>query len=74
MKNWKIPLFKMYHDKDDVKSVTSIIKRGMFLGLSSETIDFEKMIAEKRKPVILSTGMSEIKHTVEIFKRKKLTY
>tara|TARA_B110000495_G_C23033764_1_gene616566 strand:- start:1568 stop:1762 length:195 start_codon:yes stop_codon:yes gene_type:complete len=64
----------MYHDKDGVKRVTSIIKRGMFLGLSSETIDFEKMIAEKRKPVILSTGMSEIKHTVGIFKRKKLTY
>lgn len=64
----------MYHDKDDVKSVTSVIKRGMFWGLSSETIDFEKMIAEKRKPVILSTVMSEINHTVEIFKRKKLTY
>ena len=48
MASWKIPLFKMYCDKDDINSVTQILKRGMFWGLSSETIQFENLIAEKK--------------------------
>ncbi len=63
MKNWKIPLFKMYHDNDDVKSVTTIIKRGVFWGLSSETIDLEKKIAEyigTNYCVIFNSGTSAL--------------
>ncbi len=63
MKNWKIPLFKMYHDREDVKSVTSIIKRGMFWGLSSETIELEKMITEKtgaKYSVVFNSGTSAL--------------
>jgi len=36
----------MYSDKDDVRAVSSILERGMYWGLSSETIQFEKMISE----------------------------
>jgi len=46
MQKWKIPLFKIYNDKNDVASVTSIIKRGKFWGLSKETITFEQKIAK----------------------------
>jgi len=44
--SWKIPLFKMYCDDADVKAVNTILKRGMFWGLSSETIQLEKMISK----------------------------
>lgn len=74
MKNWKIPLFKMYHDKEDVKSVTSIIKRGMFWGLSSETIDFEKMIAEKtgtKHCVVFNSGTSALHALMLAYDLKK---
>ena len=63
MKKWKIPLFKMYYDNDDVKSVTSIIKRGMFWGLSSETIELEKMVSEKigvKYCVVFNSGTSAL--------------
>ena len=63
MKKWKIPLFKMYYDNDDVKSVTSIIKRGMFWGLSSETIELEKMVSGKtgvKYCVVFNSGTSAL--------------
>jgi len=63
MKKWKIPLFKMYYDNNDVKSVTSIIKRGMFWGLSSETIELEKMVSEKtgvKYCVVFNSGTSAL--------------
>jgi len=63
MKNWKIPLFKMYYDDNDVKNVTSIIKRGMFWGLSSETIELEKMVSEKigvKHCVVFNSGTSAL--------------
>lgn len=63
MTSWKIPLFKMYNDENDVKSVSSVIKRGMFWGLSSETIEFERKIAKVigvKFCVIFNSGTSAL--------------
>jgi perosamine synthetase len=42
--NWKIPLFEIYWDKEDVKSVTEAIKAGMNWAVGSNIEKFEKMI------------------------------
>lgn len=43
---WKIPLFKMYWDKDDVKKVTEAIKAGGYWAIGPNIQKFEKMISE----------------------------
>lgn len=68
MAQWKIPLFKMYCDDDDIQSVVSILKRGMFWGLSNETLQFEKMLAEitgSKYCVIFNSGTSAL-HAIMI--------
>jgi len=65
---WKIPLFKMYYDENDIKSVVSIIKRGMFWGLSSETLQLEKLIAKVvgvKYCVVFNSGTSAL-HAIMI--------
>ncbi len=65
---WKIPLFKMYHDNADIKGVTSILKRGMFWGFSSETIQFEKLIAKvtgMKYCIVFNSGTSAL-HAIMI--------
>jgi perosamine synthetase len=44
--NWKIPLFKIYWDKQDVEKVTSVIQRGMYWAIGPEVREFEKKVAE----------------------------
>jgi len=61
--SWKIPLFKMYSDNDDIQSVTKVIKRGMFWGLSEETTRLEKMLAKvvgTRYCVVFNSGTSAL--------------
>ena len=43
---WKIPLFKMYWDENDVVSVNAAIKTGMNWALGQQIHEFEKNIAE----------------------------
>lgn len=43
---WKIPLFKMYTDENDVKAVTKVIRRGSYWAIGPEVEDFEKRIAK----------------------------
>lgn len=46
MDNWKIPLYKILVDKEDVKSVTQVVKRGNYWALGPEIEDFEKSLAD----------------------------
>ena len=39
---WKIPLYKVDWDKEDVRSVTNVIKRGMDWAIGPEIEEFEK--------------------------------
>ncbi|NQE54227.1 UDP-4-amino-4-deoxy-L-arabinose--oxoglutarate aminotransferase [ANME-1 cluster archaeon GoMg3.2] len=42
---WKIPLFKIYWDEEDVKAVTEAIKAGMNWAVGPNVEDFEDLIA-----------------------------
>lgn len=43
--SWKIPLFKIYWDEDDVESVSEVIKRGNYWTTGPEVEQLEKKIA-----------------------------
>ena len=43
---WKIPLFKMYWDEDDISQVNNAIRSGMNWALGPQIPTFEKMIAD----------------------------
>jgi len=44
--NWKIPLFKIYWDKDDINSVSEAISCGMNWAVGPEVTEFEKKLSE----------------------------
>ena len=43
---WKIPLFKIYWDHDDIEAAMEVIKRGSYWAIGPETEKFEEKIAE----------------------------
>ncbi|MDY6892970.1 MAG: DegT/DnrJ/EryC1/StrS family aminotransferase [Chloroflexota bacterium] len=43
---WKIPLFKIHWDEEDIKMVTETIRRGMFWAIGPNVESFEKMLSE----------------------------
>jgi len=60
---WKIPLYKMYHDDNDIDNVISVIKRGMYWGLSKETLEFESELAKyvgTKYCVVFNSGTSAL--------------
>lgn len=42
---WKIPLYKIFTDKEDIDSVTKVIRRGRDWAIGPEIIEFEKLLA-----------------------------
>ncbi|MDE1769760.1 MAG: DegT/DnrJ/EryC1/StrS family aminotransferase [Thaumarchaeota archaeon] len=68
MSQWKIPLFKMHYDENDGRKVLSVLKRGMYWGLSSETIELEKKVAEKtdRKYCVVFNSATSALHALMI--------
>jgi len=42
---WKIPLFKIYTDTDDLRFVSKVIKRGSFWAVGPEIEEFEQLLA-----------------------------
>jgi dTDP-4-amino-4,6-dideoxygalactose transaminase len=42
---WKIPLFKSYWDKEDIKAVSTVIKRGTYWATGPEIQEFERVVA-----------------------------
>ena len=60
---WKISLFNIYHEDDDIKAVSDIIKRGMYWATGSEIEEFEKKIAKyvgTKYAVALNSGTSAL--------------
>ena len=47
--DWKIPLFKVYWDEDDITAVNNAIKRGMSWAIGPEIAQFEVKLAEYLK-------------------------
>lgn len=46
MVEWKIPMFKIYWDKEDVELVSEAIEKGMFWAIGSNIDTFEKKISQ----------------------------
>ena len=42
---WKIPLYKVYVDDEDIRAVSKVIKRGMDWAIGPEIEQFEKLLA-----------------------------
>jgi len=60
---WKIPLFKMYWDEDDVKNVSDVIQSGMNWAAGPQTSLFEKKIAEytdSSYAIVFNSGTSAL--------------
>ena len=61
--NWKIPLFKIYWDQDDIEMVKEAIQRGMFWAIGPNIDRFEQMLAEYlgiRYAVVFNSGTSAL--------------
>jgi perosamine synthetase len=60
---WKIPLFKIYWDNDDVESVTETIEKGTHWAIGPNIEKFEREIAEyigTRYTVVFNSGTSAL--------------
>ncbi len=58
---WKIPLYKVDWDKEDVLTVTNVIKRGMDWAIGPEIEEFEQSLAnyhESKYCVVFNSGTS----------------
>ena len=44
--NWKIPLFKIYWEKDDINSISKVIKRGSYWTTGPEIEELENKISK----------------------------
>jgi perosamine synthetase len=59
----RIPLFKIYWDEDDIRSVGKVIRSGMYWTTGPKSKEFEKMIAEylgRKYAVVFNSGTSAL--------------
>ncbi|MBD3204696.1 aminotransferase class I/II-fold pyridoxal phosphate-dependent enzyme [Candidatus Woesearchaeota archaeon] len=64
--NWKIPLFKTYSDKNDIITISEIIKRGTYWASGPEINEFEKKLANfvgTKYALAFNSGTSAL-HTI----------
>ncbi len=60
---WKVPLFKIYNDKNDLNGVLRVIKRGTDWAVGPEIKEFEKKISEytgTKYCVVFNSGTSAL--------------
>ena len=63
MKDWRIPLYKIYWDEEDKKSVMKVIERGSFWAIGPEVEEFEKLVADyigRKYGVSFNSGTSAL--------------
>jgi perosamine synthetase len=61
--SWKIPLYKIYWDEEDVNRVTELIRQGMFWAIGPNIEKFEKTLADrigKKYAVAFNSGTSAL--------------
>jgi len=70
----KIPLFKIFWDEEDIRSVNGVIQRGTYWTTGPESKEFEKMIAEyigTDYAVVFNSGTSALHAVVFAYNLKK---
>lgn len=63
MVEWRIPLYKIYWDEEDKKSVTKVIERGSYWATGPEVEEFEKLVADytgRKYGVAFNSGTSAL--------------
>jgi len=63
MTAWKIPLYKVFWDKEDLEAVAKVIRRGTFWAVGPEIEEFEKATAEyidRKHAVAFNSGTSAL--------------
>ena len=61
--NWKIPLYKIYWDEEDIQNVTNTIRRGMYWASGPNVEKFEQTIVEyvgRKFAVAFNSGTSAL--------------
>ena len=67
MSTWKIPLYKIYWDEEDVKGVTETLRRGMFWAIGPNIKEFERRVADyigRKYAVAFNSGTSALHATL----------
>lgn len=67
MTDWKIPLYKIYTDDEDIGLITKIVKRGTFWALGPEILEFEEGIknyVNAEYCITLNSGTSALHATL----------
>lgn len=63
IKGWKIPLYKVYHDSEDLKMVSNVIKRGTDWAIGPEIEQIEKKLSNYlgvKYCLVLNSGTSAL--------------
>jgi len=63
MSTWKVPLYKVFWDEEDLEATAKVIKRGTFWAVGPEIEEFEKAVAEyvgKKYAVAFNSGTSSL--------------
>ena len=71
--NWKVPLFKMYWDAQDIVAVTKVIKRGNYWTMGPEVQALEENIADfigKKQGISFNSGTSALHATLMAYNIK----
>jgi perosamine synthetase len=61
--SWKVPLYKIYWDEEDVNHVVDVIRQGMFWAIGPNIEKFERMLADrigKKYAVAFNSGTSAL--------------
>jgi dTDP-4-amino-4,6-dideoxygalactose transaminase len=67
---WKIPLFKIYWDEEDVQMVSETIRRGTYWATGPEIEEFERQLSEYlgvKYCVTVNSGTSALHATLEAY-------
>ena len=60
---WRIPLYKIYWDEEDINAVVNTIKQGMFWATGANITRFEKLVAEyvgRKFAIAFNSGTSAL--------------
>jgi perosamine synthetase len=74
LEEWKIPLYKIYSDEEDKKSVAKVIERGGYWAAGPEVEEFEKLVADytcRRYGVAFNSGTSALHAILLAYKLKR---
>lgn len=64
---WKIPLFKIYWDNEDLETVSEAIQRGMFWAIGPNIEKFEEMLSQyagTKNALVFNSGTSALHATL----------